>query len=743
MSLPYPAESARGHITVQRPGDHELVLTLPAGGGLESIAAKLPYAREITPGTWKVALCHESASVLIGLERQGTVSTDLSRLIGDADNYASCHDGMVLPYHSDTYPYSIWSAWGDNDDPLVARIPGGYERKGSNGLVYPVPSGGAIARLVYEGTLSDPQGVFPRSEAVVGYDSTTGEFFSAGDERVEQSLDRFFPQKDVVAAARNHGVDVQFSDPFSEEVYRGELARHGEGIQPDGITLQLFPYQRTAVAQLLERSGLGVFLAPGLGKTLVATAAGHELLNRGMVDRVVVTPPAAVAAQWEEEIRRFTGGGPDAVVRVQGTPAKRKEQLERAQSAPWVIVHHDLLTREAQDVRRLVSGAAIVFDEAHKGANASTKRGEEMAKLARIAERRISMTGTPVLNDVPEWFSVLGRLTVPGLFGSGREFCGRYQYPNVYGHGYEGSRRLDELAARSRAHFIRYTKDEVAQHLPPLQVRHMPVKTDPEYRKVLTTAHLNAADELTDHYDHVEDSEAVGQMTAYGMLRALCSSPRLIHVSDSDGAKALVNSGVIPDEDGPKVDKVRQVAKAMQDRGERIVMFTFSRSLVKLIAERFDEDGIRYVTYHGETPDKEREAAVRAFQTVADRDEDNPTVFLATDAAAEGLNLGHQCATLLNIDTPWTAGRLDQRFNRIHRVDGTHSSYLAVNMTIQGTVEDSILRKVEAKAGIADVLFGERSAQEITGRGSATEGQRAIRDAVRDWKRREVHTKST
>lgn len=746
MSLPIPDSPEEApRISVQRPGDFQLVLTFPFSSSLGSIAEQLPFSEEIAPGTWRVALCYESASVLLGLHNQGTVSTDIPALIGDADQYSSCLDGMVLPYQSQKYPYAIWQSWKE-PDPLLVRLPGGYERERTRGLVYQHTNGGAIARLVYEGTLTDPHHVFPRAEAVVCFDSTTGEFCSFGDPRVEQSLERFFPQKDVVAAARGHGVDVQFSDPFSEEVYRGKLARHGEGIQPSGITVDLFDYQKVAVAELLERTGMGVFLSPGLGKTLVAIAAGQEMLDRGDVPRVLVSPPAAVASQWEEEIIRFTGTNPDNVVRVQGTPKQRDKAFARAGDAQWVIIHHDLLDREEKRTQPLGRDAALVLDEAHRGANYGTKRGKRMAALSRGAARRIVMTGTPVLNTVTEWYAVMGQFAVPGLFGSGEEFCNRYQYPNAWGHGYEGVRRLEELAVRSKAHFIRKTKSQVAQHLPPLQIKHMPVKPDPEYRKLLTNAHLNAADELTDHYDHIEDSEAVGQMTAYGMLRALCSSPVLLHDSESEGAQGLAKKHSIPNVGGPKVDKVVQIAKAMQDRGERIVMFTFSRTLVNYLADIFDENQIRYVTYHGETSTKDRETNVKAFQSVVDnssKPSDNPTVFLATDAAAEGLNLGHQCATLLNIDLPWTAGRLDQRYNRIHRVDGTHPSYLVVNMTIFGTVEDSILKKVESKAGIADVLFGERSASEITGRGRGTETQRSIKGAVEGWKRQEVHSEST
>lgn len=717
-------------IDVSPDGEHRIAVSFTPSRDVAAIVENLPYAVQTSPGSWRVALCYESIATLTGLREQGLVRTDVEAVFGPASALHECRDGMLRPApRSTAYPYTVWPGWKHHDD-LIRLIPGGYRKEGTNVYSFPATSGGTIARLVADGVLSDPDRMIPRADALVGFDSRTGEMYATGDARVQAALDRFFPEKDIVDAARNHGVDVQFTDAFSEQVYRGELARHGEGIQPSGISVQLFPYQKQAVAQLLERDGLGVFLAPGLGKTLVAIAAGLEQLQRGMVQRVVICPPAAVSAQWEREIIRFTGTAPSNIVRVGGSKQDRAAAYSDARGAEWVIVHHDILDRDMANVKQIVPGALIVFDEAHRGANYRAKRSQRMAELAKTAARRVALTGTPVLNSVSEWFAVLGTLAIPRLFGSGKEFCGRYQYPAKHHSGYEGVRRLDELAERSRPHFIRWTKEQVATHLPPLQVRHMPVVADPEYRKLLVAAHVQAAEELSDHYDHIEDSEAVGQMTAYGMLRALCTSPMLLHRSESDGAKVLVGTGSVPKVDGPKVDTVRQIAKLMQSKGERVVMFTYSREMVKLLAERFTEDGTRFVTYHGETRDKDRDAAVLAFTTPG---EEGPTVFLATDAAAEGLNLGHECSTLVNIDLPWTAGRLDQRFNRIHRVDGTHSSYLAVNMTLEGTVEDSILRKVEGKAGIADVLFGERSAAEITGRAKATVAQRAIQEAVREW----------
>ena len=123
------------------------------------------------------------------------------------------------------------------------------------------------------------------------------------------------------------------------------------------------------------------------------------------------------------------------------------------------------------------------------------------------------------------------------------------------------------------------------------------------------------------------------------------------------------------------------------------------------------------------------DAAVRAF----DPDSDTvagPTVFIATDAGAEGLNLGRCCSTLVNMDIPWTPGRLAQRNARVRRVDSEQDSFLVVNLIIHGTLEEGILRMVEHKADLADAVLGENQGRRsTTGRG----GRNIFDEALSSW----------
>lgn len=368
-----------------------------------------------------------------------------------------------------------------------------------------------------------------------------------------------------------------------------------------------------------------------------------------------------------------------------------------------------------------------------------------MRQLATRASRRLALTGTPIQNDPGEWYSIISGIVTPGAFGSPQDFLNRYAYPSRFG-GYEGARNLGELRERSATYYIRNVKAEVATHLPPLRVQHRPLDVDPTYRAALVRAHREARDEIkqaalaaanavgkTGHVldgQDVEEVETGAEMTAVGMLRLLCSSPRIVETSDSTAAQALIDAGLLPDADGPKLDELRTIAGELQEDGHRVVVFTFSKRMANLIAERLTEDGVRHVLFTGDTNSKDRDAAVAAFTAEPTPGNPGPTVFVATDAGGEGLNLGRHCSLLINMDIPWTPGVLAQRSARIHRLDGTHEKYLVINFTLKGTIEEGILRMIERKADLQDAIFGEGGGRSrTTGRG----GRSFFDEAMIEW----------
>jgi SNF2 family DNA or RNA helicase len=102
---------------------------------------------------------------------------------------------------------------------------------------------------------------------------------------------------------------------------------------------------------------------------------------------------------------------------------------------------------------------------------------------------------------------------------------------------------------------------------------------------------------------------------------------------------------------------------------ERVIIFTEYRATQKWLKEilahqGFTKDG-RLLTMFGGMDLEEREDVKNAFQSGPD--DSNVRILLATDAAAEGLNLQNHCYRLIHYEIPWNPNRLEQRNGRIDR----------------------------------------------------------------------------
>jgi SNF2 family DNA or RNA helicase len=737
-----------GQRTLQRP-----VFLTREGGTLKlsftyderivELVRQLPYARwDSENRVWTADVTAQAVDLLRGWYlKEGLTDVCVDELVPAGEVLPVAKDG-VLRRGSLKRPYLV--QMGTRSDSLFNRLralPGAQWEKSASALSYPPGAAAALGELVTRGVLDDPDAVLRPSDITVTFDVRTGVFRISGDDRAQSAFDRHFPARDVVTEWRAKGFDVGFTDPFAEEVYLGEIAR-GDELQPVGLLEPLFPYQAQSVAVAVNRTGFAVWDQPGLGKTPTSIAWAFYLMEeRHEAQRCVIVTPGAVKTQFAREITRFTGHT-DVVV-VDGDKKRRERLYDEAANARWVVLNYDLLHLDFKRIAALVNGQLLVADEAHRLKGRQSKRGQAMRQLAQKACRRLALSGTPVENDPSEWYTLMSGFVVPGAFGSPMEFFNRYSYPGRFG-GFEGARNLAELRDRSKPHYIRHLKSDVATHLPPLRVQNLVLDPDDRLAAALKRAHRDAQEEIADKakadkafglFDTDADTndglETGAAMTAVGMLRLMCASPRLVWRSSAPSAVALCEAGLIPDVDGPKVDEIRTMAAEMQATGERLVVFSSFRSMADLVAERLREDGIRFVLYTGTTSTKERDAAALAFTTPATDTEPGPTVFLATDAAAEGLNLGKCCSTLVNLDLPFKPSTLIQRGNRIHRVDGDPDrKYLVINFTISRTLEEGIIRMIGAKADLSDAILGEAGTRrQTTGRHARS----VLEEALRSW----------
>ena len=100
--------------------------------------------------------------------------------------------------------------------------------------------------------------------------------------------------------------------------------------------------------------------------------------------------------------------------------------------------------------------------------------------------------------------------------------------------------------------------------------------------------------------------------------------------------------------------------------GERVLIFTEYVDTLRYITKQFDKKGWKEPTVGilmGGSSEDERSLIKARFN--------DPTsetrILIATDAAAEGLNLQHTCRYLIHVEVPWNPMRLEQRNGRLDR----------------------------------------------------------------------------
>ena len=138
--------------------------------------------------------------------------------------------------------------------------------------------------------------------------------------------------------------------------------------------------------------------------------------------------------------------------------------------------------------------------------------------------------------------------------------------------------------------------------------------------------------------------------------------PPPLAVDEEPLARALLTAAerVPPGRDSKLEALARLVSETIPD--EKVVVFTEYRDTLRAAARRLAADGVGFVTFHGATTDVGRVQAIEAFLGSA-----GARVFLATDAASEGINLQKAAHHLVHLDVPWNPNRYIQRTARIDR----------------------------------------------------------------------------
>ena len=448
--------------------------------------------------------------------------------------------------------------------------------------------------------------------------------------------------------------------------------------------VEFYPHQIDGIRWLLKKRSFLLADDMGLGKSLQALTIFCADVKEGRGEVLLVVCPVSLRDNWADEIEKFTSlpytllgqeiNPWNGRVRTLNKDERSMQILDFAvQKGPRVLImNYEQVYPHLLELNALNAWAAI-FDEAHAIKGHDSKRTQACLQLK--AHRNMMLTGTPVLNQVNELWSLLHKIApnhFPNYFAFVNRYCVFGGYKNKSITGVKNQKQLhailDEVMLR------RLKRD--CLDLPEIQTIQIVVGLSHTQRKLY--------DKLADEYKledvdpNVDDALIENALTRFLRLKQICGTPAALGFPD----------------DSLKLDEVTARASEILSNGEKLIVFTQFRDVLASLQSRFTGEGLPVFQIHGDVPKPERLQVVKKWSAYPD-----PAIILCmTQVASVGLNMTASRNIFL-VDKLFVPGLNDQAISRAHRIgQDTTQPVRVFEFIAKGTIEYRIEQILRTKA---------------------------------------------
>ncbi|KAF9380708.1 DNA-dependent ATPase protein rad54 [Podila verticillata] len=506
----------------------------------------------------------------------------------------------------------------------------------------------------------------------------------------------------------------------------------GRILRPHQVEGVKFMYKCTT--GMVQSNAFGCIMADemGLGKTLQCLTLLWTLLKqspepgKGTIEKCIICCPSSLVRNWANEIIKWLGAGKIGVLTcdAKGTKEDTNNAMRQWASAkqrmvvnPVLIISYESLRMYAPVLAQTPIGL-MLCDEGHRLKNSGSQTFVALNELN--VQRRVILSGTPIQNDLSEYFSLLN-FANPGLLGSTVEFRKNYELPILRGRDSEASeqeqqisnQKLTELSGVVSKFIIRRTNDILSKYLP---------------TKFEHVVFCKLSQFQLDLYNHFINSKSIQRLLrgngsqplkAIGLLKKLCNHPDLLDLPDDlEGCESLL----------PPEYQIKSAKKPMS-RGGVLVQTEFSgkmqvldRMLAKIKKETTDK--IVLISNYTQTLDifeklcRQKQYGVLRLdgtmtinkrQKLVDRfnnpDGSEFVFLLSSKAGGCGLNL-IGANRLILFDPDWNPAADQQALARVWR-DGQKKDCFVYRFIATGSIEEKIFQRQSHKQSLSSCVVDE------------------------------------
>ncbi|RZF46146.1 hypothetical protein LSTR_LSTR013104 [Laodelphax striatellus] len=496
----------------------------------------------------------------------------------------------------------------------------------------------------------------------------------------------------------------------------------------------LRPHQREGVKFMYEcvtgqriEDAYGCIMADemGLGKTLQCITLMWTLLRQGpeakpTIEKAVIVAPSSLVRNWCNEITKWLGGRVNHLAIDGGGKEVVERNLNsfmqtysRRPANPILVISYETFRSHASILPKGEVGL-VLCDEGHRLKNCESQTYVALTGLK--CRRRVLLSGTPIQNDLLEYFSLV-HFVNEGILGTAQEFRKHYETPILKGQDALASdaeraraqERLEQLIGLVNRCLIRRTSALLSKYLPVKTEQVVCVNLSPMQKNIYLQ--LISSDNVKRTIKGDAKGTFMSALSSITYLKKLCCHPDLVIdkiLAGTDGFEntkqhlpagyeQLHKKGVLSVEMSPKLmvlDCMLAVIKTTTT--DKVVLVSNYTQTLDLFERLCRMRSYNYVRLDGTMTIKKRAKVVENFNKA---DSSDFIFMLSSKAGGCGLNL-IGANRLVMFDPDWNPANDDQAMARVWR-DGQKKPCFVYRLLCTGTIEEKMLQRQAHKKALS------------------------------------------
>jgi SNF2 family DNA or RNA helicase len=321
---------------------------------------------------------------------------------------------------------------------------------------------------------------------------------------------------------------------------------------PAPLRNRLMDHQRIGVRWLhsLFLSGSGGILGDdmGLGKTFQVICLLSGLMQEESIQRVLILAPVSVLPNWQRELMDHLHSHlPECQIMLLNADLTKKKRLHmldttfqssiRGYSPKVVISSYQLVSNMIDEFSNRGKWDYVILDEGHIIKNPSTKTSKAMHQL--MARHRLILTGTPIQNNLNEFWAIADWATKGKRFGKLSGFKEDFTTPIVAGQNPKATAEERQIAKIAASNLLTLTKPILLQRkkceLPTNGVLKLPTKIELVVWSPLATSQRSLYEEfLQSRQFDMAVHRNTCPVEVINHLKTVCRHPLLIEALDAN-----------------------------------------------------------------------------------------------------------------------------------------------------------------------------------------------------------------